>query len=357
MTALISRFAAWFWSWTQPATPDIWFTSLGLVVLDQLEFPDKKLSNVIGGSGTYAILGARLFRPPPASSSIGWLLRLGDDFPEDVRLQLESWGCSTVYKQEVDRPSTRGRLSYKDELGTKTFEYLTPPLPILPSHLTATPLLQSRSFHLLSTPGELLAIIAELLSLREKADIRQRPLIVWEPRPASCVTEDFSSFSDAAKHVDIFSPNHIEFAQIFDAPNPEVLDKHYLERHAELLLECGVGHCGKGAVLLRAGETGCMVASREQLPRWVPPFYDGESTIFDNGKMDPTGAGNAFLGAFAIGFLETSNLAEAACYGNIGGSFALEQTGLPLLQSSSKGETWNGASVRPRLAHMKDRLG
>ncbi len=36
-----------------------------------------------------------------------------------------------------------------------------------------------------------------------------------------------------------------------------------------------------------------------------------------------------FLGAFAIGLLETNDLIHAAYYGNVGASFALEQICIP----------------------------
>ncbi len=41
---------------------------------------------------------------------------------------------------------------------------------------------------------------------------------------------------------------------------------------------------------------------------------------------------------------------EAAAYGMIAASFAIEQVGVPTLRlSSSAAETWNGASVEGRL--------
>jgi hypothetical protein len=63
-------------------------------------------------------LGARLFRPGSQAKSIGWVVRAGSDFPDHVRRKLESWKCSFVLRQESCNRSTRGRLSYKDELGS-----------------------------------------------------------------------------------------------------------------------------------------------------------------------------------------------------------------------------------------------
>lgn len=89
-----------------------------MVVLDELHFPAKEsVTDVIGGSGTSgklvhvpldsegsawvtryrsAILGARLFQAKSASSTIGWIIRIGYDFPNRARAQLERWNTSLV---------------------------------------------------------------------------------------------------------------------------------------------------------------------------------------------------------------------------------------------------------------------
>lgn len=205
----------------------------------------------------------------------------------------------------------------------KTFEYLTPVLPIIPSHIKSTRLLLSHSFHMLSTPEELINQVSSLIELRHKAGVEDRPLIIWEPRPSSCTSENRKLFFQAVKTVDIFSPNHIEFAQIFGNQSPEAIDRTVLESYASCFIKSGVGCSASGAVIIRAGEGGCLVVSNTHSAQWLPPYYRiiGDD-LKDSKIVDPTGAGNAFLGAFAIGYLETKDLVHAACYGNVGASFA-----------------------------------
>jgi hypothetical protein len=116
---------------------DISFASFGLVVLDEIRFPNRKpLTNVLGGSGAYglfylliyqylledsqipniplATLGARLFLPSPQSRSIVWPINIGNDFPEPITKLLQSWNTQLVVKQALDQPSTRGLLEYQD---------------------------------------------------------------------------------------------------------------------------------------------------------------------------------------------------------------------------------------------------
>jgi hypothetical protein len=59
-----------------------------------------------------------MFRPFPACTSIGWMIRAGNDFPPSVKTLLESWGCALHFTKEMNKLSTRGRLTYKDKLGS-----------------------------------------------------------------------------------------------------------------------------------------------------------------------------------------------------------------------------------------------
>lgn len=113
------------------------FTSLGMLILDEVHLPSGKvIENVIGGSGSYgtsshlrlchpihtakimitiaASLGARLFSPKNLSTQVGWTIRKGYDFPPESLTQLETWGLSLSVIQEDTCLSTRGQLKYLD---------------------------------------------------------------------------------------------------------------------------------------------------------------------------------------------------------------------------------------------------
>ena len=233
-------------------------------------------------------------------------------------------------------------------------------MEITPSQLQSTTLLSSRSFHLLADPTEFIDAVSSLCELRKSKGILEHPLIVWEPRPSSCLPENKAAFLAALKMIDIISPNHIEIAKIFGSQTPEVLNRIALEKFASTCLDSGVGPLGSGAVVIRAGAGGCLIHSRSQPPKWLPAYYipskkSGDNVL--NQVVDPTGAGNTFLGAFTIGFLVTRSLEEAAIYGSVGASFALEQFGLPRLGVSQAGaEVWNNEQVKTRILAYKTRL-
>lgn len=232
----------------------------------------------------------------------------------------------------------------------KDFKYSTPVLMPRESSLEGTPLLKSRVHHYLASPQDITACVSNLSTLRKGSGIPEYPLVIWEPAPLSCTPENLQACLDAVSCVGIFSPNHLELVSLFAEPLSTASDKNAIERLALTFLDRGVGPDGKGTVIVRAGEQGCVVAARNLAPTWVPPFYVRERGERQNRKViDPTGAGNAFLGAYAVGYLKTGNVVEAACYGSVGASFMLEQVGMPEKTNVGDGELWNGVDVLSRL--------
>jgi sugar/nucleoside kinase (ribokinase family) len=166
------------------------------------------------------------------------------------------------------------------------------------------------------------------------------------------------------KLVDVFSPNHIELAALFglDLDGDGQCERATIQVLGHKCMISGIGAFNKGTIVVRAGQEGCCIFSRKRQDFvWLPPYYVESTKV-----VDPTGAGNAFLGGFAVGLMETGDDIAAACYGTVASAFALEQTGLPVLGYSSSVtgngittglETWNGTSVRARLLEYILRIG
>ena len=199
--------------------------------------------------------------------------------------------------------------------------------------------------------------VLNILAFREEEGILDRPLIIWEPAPLSCKPENLEACLKTAALVDVFSPNHLELAAFF-GQSPVASDRSEIERLGEKLLASGIGPEGKGVVVTRAGENGCFVQSRTT-SQWLSPFYKADIGEQQAAKVvDPTGAGNAFLGGYAIGYLQSKgNILEAACYGSVAASFALEQVGMPEKSNGGDEELWNGESVIRRLHEYRTRQG
>ena len=59
-------------------------------------------------------LGARLFCPGTRATSIGSMIRAGNDFPLSIKKNLESWGTSLAIEVERGLRTSRVRLEYED---------------------------------------------------------------------------------------------------------------------------------------------------------------------------------------------------------------------------------------------------
>lgn len=151
------------------------------------------------------------------------------------------------------------------------------------------------------------------------------------------------------------------------------------------------------AGLLQDPETGAV--AREEIEvdpgveRWIPAYHqrqpqdddddddddeDGDEeeggAVIDEGKttkpergvrkkshnkkvVDPTGGGNTFLGGLAVALARGKSLEEAAAWGTVAASLAIEQVGVPALGRDIHGrETWNGVCVDDRFEEFKTRL-
>ncbi|KAH8897544.1 carbohydrate/purine kinase [Thozetella sp. PMI_491] len=334
------------------------FVSLGMVVLDELRFPNAPtLHDVVGGSGAYSVLGARLAAGKAACRAVGCFVAAGHDFPESVLNVLNSWGVHLCVHRDATRPSTRGLLEYEDSVfGRKTFRYTTEPLQPSPRDMPAA-LLGSAAFHLLGRPEQIEDQIDSLMQLRRESGDTDRPLLVWEPLPLLCKPHMKDQHLTACGLVDVFSPNHLELAGFFQdtsLPSGErTIELRAIETYARAFLDAGIGSQKAGSIVVRAGEHGCLVASSDGRREWLPPFYDTDENI-----VDATGAGNTFLGALAFAMTHSgSDVFAAARLASTVTSFALEQIGLPKLAGGGQcEELWNGVDVAARISEYTRKL-
>ena len=234
------------------------------------------------------------------------------------------------------------------------FKYLTEKIRVDQTQLTAEHM-KACLFHLICTPARCINLVGGILNARKKLYannvVNSRPLFIWEPVPDSCGPQELDNVFEALKYVDVVSPNHQELAALFfrtgkdECPDDARNDK--MEQQCSELLTKGFGE-KVGAVVVRCGEKGCYVATRERSTE-MPPYHQSSDKV-----VDPTGAGNTFLGGFGIGMLEKplegfTAFESGAVYGSVAAGFAVEQVGLPYLQVRDGKELWNGEAVSERL--------
>ncbi|KAI0117082.1 Ribokinase-like protein [Daldinia grandis] len=400
---------------------EIDFVTLGMFIIDEIEYqpPQPPVRDILGGAGTYSALGARLFSPPPLSNSVGWIIDKGSDFPEPLEDLISTWETSVLIRPTPERLTTRGWNGY-DEHQNRAFRYMTPKKRLTAEDLTPT-LLASRSFHLICSPTRCRELVTEIRARRSglaSADgsALPRPIFIWEPVPDLCTPDELLNCTNTLPLIDIISPNHSELAGFMGDsgldPDTGEISTKAIERACEQLL--GSMPLQSFAIVVRAGEKGCYLArnggrkrkvpgkqpkrkkpsallhgglqpdtdmealfagllqdpegmvAREEIEvdpgveRWLPAYHASSP----DRVVDPTGGGNTFLGALAVALARGKSLEEAAAWGSVAASFAIEQVGTPTLgktevgdeDGKGGGETWNGVRVNDRFEEFKDRL-
>ncbi|KPI45541.1 uncharacterized protein AB675_763 [Cyphellophora attinorum] len=343
------------------------FTSLGQTVLDDVYVSDTLVAkNALGGGAVWSAIGARVFAK--GGQEVALQVAGGEDFPASAEEELRGYGIALDLERRQGATSTRAELRYANSsLETRAVKFSGDLIRPDPSNLPNF-MLASKVVHLDCAPEDVSGYVDNLNQYRPPDASHQVSLIIYEPCPSTCVSENVSdhltSLLDAIKNVDVFSPNHIELLAFFDQKPNMPFDAGQIEAYARICLLSGVGRYGEGLLVVRCAENGALVMSdwREEPATWVPAYWtntergiastDDDDDDNDTNQIeshstmsttptrhpsvvDTTGAGNAFLGGFAIGLWRTGDPMRAACYGAVSSSFVVQQIGLPKLTGPS----------------------
>ncbi|CAE6526876.1 unnamed protein product [Rhizoctonia solani] len=333
------------------------FVSLGLFILDEFEFLDatgkptgKTLPTQIGGGGTYAAVGARIWLP---ASEVGQVVDRGDDFPASVQKELDNYGSEMWYfRDQPNNKTTRAVNRYTGEL--RDFDYLTPRIRLTPKDLPGTPLESPRQIHFVCSPTRATRIMEDVDMYGAKG---WKPFTIYEPIPFRCVPEELPALKQVLHRIDILSPNAEEALGLLSIDKTGVDDPSIIENAAARFLSFGIGKDASGYVIVRCGAMGAYGATLEigiVKGWWMPAYWRLE----DNGAVDVTGAGNAFLGGLSAGlYLSNGDVREAMLYATVSAGYTIQQLGLPRVDymGTEAVELWNGDRPEERLALLKRR--
>ncbi|PGH11113.1 hypothetical protein AJ79_05058 [Helicocarpus griseus UAMH5409] len=359
-------------------TSDIDFCTLGMFIIDEIEFeaPKPPVKNIIGGAGSYAVVGARMVAGREHSQSVSWIVDTGSDFPAEIRRIISSWDTACVLRESTERLTTRAWNGYGPN-EKRDFRYLTPKIRLDHDALSESQVF-SKTFHMVCSPARCCQIVEGILQRRnallqsDKIDpshAARRPIFVWEPVPDLCRAEELPMFYKALKHVDVVSPNDLELASMFGNKSWS-LENSSDRAIADVIVKSGIGQDGNGLLVVRAGKDGSYAFSRNVSLHI--PAYQGMNVV------DPTGAGNSFLGALAQGLIsiertptklvastlgksdqwadivglwgEQGRIPAALICATVAASFVIQQVGMPQISRSEIGEElWNGQSYTERI--------
>lgn len=251
----------------------------------------------------------------------------------------------------------------------------------------------SKTFHMVCSASRCISIVEEIMQRREQLrqegkapsddDSSKRPIFVWEPVPNLCTPEEQDKFFAANKVVDVVSPNELELGMMFGQPGWSE-ESEFGRDIVKRILDSGIGPQGEGLLSIRAGKDGSYVYTRSQRI-WLPAYHEPNNSEATK-VVDPTGAGNSYLGALAQGMVSAgrdpakiidsvfagsenwgkvtrdwgkqSHYLPALIFATVAASFVVEQIGVPRLTTTLDGakELWNETEFTERVRLYTERL-
>ncbi|KAE8355013.1 Ribokinase-like protein [Aspergillus coremiiformis] len=371
---------------------DVDFCTLGMLILDDIDFggTGPNVKNILGGAASFAVVGARLVAGQEHSRSVTWIVDVGSDFPSEVLDVIHAWDTACVIRQDNSRLTTRAWNGYGPN-EKRDFKYLTPKLRLEPWMLSDSQVF-SKTFHMVCSAERCVSIVQSIIQRREElrregkapssSQASKRPLFVWEPIPDLCTPEEQEKFFVANRVVDVVSPNELELGMMFGQPGWNE-DSDFGKDIVKRILDSGIGPNFNGHLVIRAGKDGSYAFSRGQRI-WLPAYHQLDSSGA-TAVVDPTGAGNSFLGALTQGMVTadriptkviSSVLAESEVwkraleglgkqsymlasliFATVAAGFVVEQIGVPRLSTSTdERELWNGTEFTERVRLYTQRL-
>ena len=271
-------------------------TVFGSIAFDTIRTPTKIVRNALGGAATYAAISASFFDKP---SLIGVV---GNDFPKkyqrildrfvDSRGVVNAKGKTFRYDGSYDLTLSQ-RTTNKTELNVlKDFK------PIVPEEYRKS----------------------EFVYLANNDPV-QNTMILKEFDKVKFSMCDTIEFWISSKRNDVIKMMGSVDSVVINDEEAKLLTKtHNLVTAAKKIMEWGTKY-----VIIKKGEHGSLLFYDDVV--FPSPAFSMENIV------DPTGAGDSFAGGM-IGYLSSKNsikmstIREAAAYGNIMGSFAVERYGI-----------------------------
>jgi sugar/nucleoside kinase (ribokinase family) len=281
-------------------------TVFGSVALDTIRTPTKVLREVLGGAATFAAISASFFLKP------GLIAVIGQDFPKKYHNILNGF-LDLSGLERVNGKTFRYDGSYDETLSHRTtnkteLNVLGNFNPIVPEEYRKSEFVYLAN----NDPVQNTKIIKEFDKIKF----------------SMCDTIDF--WISTKRNDVIKMMKSVNSVVINDEEAKLLTQTQNLVKCAKTIMEWGVEY-----VIIKKGEHGSLLFYEDVV--FPSPAFSMEKIV------DPTGAGDSFAGGM-IGYMASKNstkistIREAAVYGNIMGSFAVEKYGIEGLSKLKKSQ-------------------
>lgn len=289
-------------------TPE-YVTFSNLIVDDIVLGDGRTWMNTLGGSGTHALSGMRVW-----GERLGYVAYAGADFDPQHRAQLAAVGVDLrgIVLRPEHRTARAWQLIEPDDRRVEIFRTSLDEFAQLRPQFSDVPgdYQQARGFHIQwGTPAEQ----AELVARLRAANPQMR--LVCEPALGADGLEEYAPL---LRQIDLFSPDRAEAQALTGTDRVAGMFEALLDAGARM-------------VALRMGAAGSLIGTAAGAFYRVPAVPPAQI-------IDTTGAGNAYCGGFLVGLGNAEEPALAAARAATSASFALEQFGVPRFDEAMQAE-------------------
>ncbi len=298
---------------------------VGSVAFDAIETPFGKSDKIVGGSGSYAAIGASFF------TNVNLVSVVGEDFPISALEDFRSRGVDIEGLQiKKGQKSFFWHGRYHQDLNTR--DSLVTELNVLGDFDPVIPESFARSPYLML--GNLAPSVQSLVLER----MHQKPKFVLMDTMNFWMDIAYDELVNVLSKVDAICVNDGEARQLSG--------QYSLVKAAQTIRAMG-----PRIVIIKKGEHGALLFGEEGQVFSAPGLPIAE-------VFDPTGAGDTFA-AGVMGYVaktaDTSfdNLRTAVIYGSAMASFCVERFGTARIESLTQSEINERVQEFVRLAHFK----
>lgn len=315
---------------------------VGTIAIDNVKTPQASEVNLLGGSASYAALAASYSECPVHLVGI-----IGHDFPSQHLAMLQAHGISLDGIERSEGASFSWSGEYHENMNDRTTHQVA--INVLENWQVKIPApLRSAQLVVLAnmSPENQMQVI-EALRIAEAGGGASNPQFVIADTMDLWIHIANDRLHDVLKHIDLFVINEGEAREFAGTSN--------LILAGQRLLQKGPRH-----VVIKLGEFGAMLFATPPEGPWTL----SEDTFFRCAAfpltevVDPTGAGDSFLGALA-GHLAASgkpsfdfqDIRSAIVHGAVVASFTCEAFSTRRIEGLERTDIGNRLEIFKKLTH------
>jgi sugar/nucleoside kinase (ribokinase family) len=275
--------------------------SVGHLCIDSIILPNRlKPYIILGGSVTYVSFSARRL-----GASVSIISKVGEDFPEAYLWWLGQEGIDLSRVTKIkDKKTTRFELKYDEGLANRSLRLISKAAPITMEDLLNP--LEAKFIHLAPITNEIQYEVAE--KLRKNAEV-----LSLDPQGLIRAFDENGQVTIKA----LADKRILEIVNIYKSSQDEI---EAVTGEADLKSAIKAVHdFGVETIIVTLGMKGAVLSVDGAI--YNVPAYTSDKII------DPTGAGDAFMGGFLAEYIRGEDSLWCACVGSAAASTVIEGVG------------------------------